>query len=195
MMIWSGLIGNYKRDNGNGYSVTKRQERTAPVFVFATANNAGNLDPALLRKGRFAEIWGVQEPNEEERAAIWNIHIKKVRPYLKVEDHFDIPRLVSISDKYTGAEIEAIVEEAMFLAYNEKGREFDTDDLVKCAADVVPQSTMMKDSIDLIRSWIRERTRNVTVAHTPTQKTGDQDNMLQVLRVSAEDHETNPELN
>src|SRR5207245_966918 len=39
------------------------QEKRAPVFVVATANNIETLPPELLRKGRFDEIFFLDLPN------------------------------------------------------------------------------------------------------------------------------------
>jgi hypothetical protein len=49
-------------DSGTGARIfgtflTWMQDKTAPVFVIATANNIANLPPELLRKGRFDEIF------------------------------------------------------------------------------------------------------------------------------------------
>jgi SpoVK/Ycf46/Vps4 family AAA+-type ATPase len=51
------------------------QEKTAPVFVVATANDITQLPPELLRKGRFDELFFVDLPNQSEREAIWRITI------------------------------------------------------------------------------------------------------------------------
>ncbi|TAL01512.1 MAG: AAA family ATPase, partial [Verrucomicrobia bacterium] len=53
------------------------QEKTAPVFVVATANDVSQLPPELLRKGRWNELFFIDLPNEKERELIWNIQIAK----------------------------------------------------------------------------------------------------------------------
>lgn len=55
------------------------QEKTAPVFVVATANDVSQLPPELLRKGRWDEMFFVDLPNQEERQEIWRIQIAKHR--------------------------------------------------------------------------------------------------------------------
>ena len=60
-----------------GYFLTWMQEKTKPVFVLTTANDVSALPPELLRKGRFDEILYVDFPNEDERAAILKVHLKK----------------------------------------------------------------------------------------------------------------------
>jgi len=60
-----------------GSFISWMQEKVSPVFVVATANDVTQLPPELLRKGRFDELFFVDLPDEEEREAIWRIHIQK----------------------------------------------------------------------------------------------------------------------
>ena len=60
-----------------GTFLTWLQEKTAPVFVVATANDIAALPPELLRKGRFDEIFFVDLPGEDEREEIFAIHLRK----------------------------------------------------------------------------------------------------------------------
>src|SRR5699024_7986791 len=53
------------------------QDKTAPVFLVATANDINRLPPEFLRKGRFNEIFFVDLPTGAERKAIFKIHIEK----------------------------------------------------------------------------------------------------------------------
>jgi hypothetical protein len=50
-----------------GTFLTWLSEKTAPVFVVATANDISQLPPELLRKGRLDEIFYVDLPSREER--------------------------------------------------------------------------------------------------------------------------------
>ena len=60
-----------------GALLTWMQERKAPVFLVATANDMEALPPELLRKGRFDEIFFVDLPGLEARHSIFDIHLKK----------------------------------------------------------------------------------------------------------------------
>ncbi len=81
--IEKGLVGlNSTGDSGVstrifGTFLTWMQEKQAPVFVIATANNIDNLPPELLRKGRFDEIFFVDLPTLNERVEIFKLHLKK----------------------------------------------------------------------------------------------------------------------
>ena len=66
----SGVGGSGDSGTSNrilGTFLTWMQEKTAPVFVIATANNIRTLPPEVLRKGRFDEIFFVDLPTESER--------------------------------------------------------------------------------------------------------------------------------
>lgn len=58
--------------------LTWMQENSAPVFVFATANEIRKIPPELLRKGRFDEVFFVDLPSEAERVDIVRIHLSQV---------------------------------------------------------------------------------------------------------------------
>ena len=53
------------------------QEKTAPVFLVATANEIELLPPEVLRRGRFDEIFFLDLPTAMERKAIFAVHIRK----------------------------------------------------------------------------------------------------------------------
>lgn len=142
--------------------LTWMQETTKPIFFFATCNNVDTMPPELYRKGRFTEIWGVAEPDREERKDIWEIKLKRVRPHC-YHTAYDYQALVDASAMYTGAEIEVAVENAMFTAFDD-GREFDTEDLVLAITQMKGQHITAKKSIDRTREWMKEKVRMVANA-------------------------------
>ncbi len=77
---FAGTQGSAGSDGGTasrvfGTFLTWLSEKTAPVFVIATANDISHLPPELLRKGRVDEIFFVDLPNEDERREIFRIHL------------------------------------------------------------------------------------------------------------------------
>ena len=117
-----------------GNFLTWMQEKTATVFVIATANDITRLPPEFIRKGRFDEMFFVDTPNWKEREEIWNIQLRKYK--LDPAD-YDLPRLVQTSDNRTGAEIEQAIIEAKFDAFD-AGRQPDTNDIYNVMAAVTP---------------------------------------------------------
>ena len=93
------------------------QEKTRPVFVVATSNDIDALPPELLRKGRFDAIFYVDLPNKIERKSIFDVHIKKALKTQKLDNSFDTSLLAERSKGFNGAEIEEVVNEAMFSAF------------------------------------------------------------------------------
>jgi hypothetical protein len=86
-------------DNGTSMRVfasflTWLQEKTALVFVFATANQIDQLPPEILRKGRFDEIFFVDLPTDIERKEIIEIQIRKVG---RSPDDYPLDELVHLS--------------------------------------------------------------------------------------------------
>ncbi len=162
--IEKGFAGAASRSVDGGLSqrmfgslLTWMQERQAPVFVIATANDVEALPPELLRKGRFDEIFFVDLPGAEVRKAVFSIHLKK-RMY-KPED-FDLGALTAASEGYTGAEIEQAVIAGMHEAFS-RGVKMQTSDLLGALQRSPPLSVTMKERIDSLRAWARGRCATV----------------------------------
>lgn len=141
--------------SGGGAEVTTRlfgnfltwmQEKDSPTFVVATANDITQLPPELLRKGRFDEIFYVGLPNKEEREKIFNIHIKKRRPQdLK---NIRVKELVSITEGFSGADIEGVVKDAIESAFAEDKVSIQTADVIDAIKDTHSLSEIMKDALE-----------------------------------------------
>ena len=168
----SGTESSGRTDSGTTGRVimtllTWLQEKTSPVFVVATANDPTKLPAALLRKGRFDELFFVDLPNQLERTEILKIHIKKRK---RDDAKFDLTKVVNITEGFSGAELEELVNAAMFRAFGET-REFTTDDMVKEAEATIPLSKTMEIEINALREWAKPRCRPAT---SPIVTTGSQ---------------------
>jgi SpoVK/Ycf46/Vps4 family AAA+-type ATPase len=144
--------------------ITWLQEKTAPVFVIATANNIQLLPPELLRKGRFDEIFFVDLPALQERNDIFKIHIKKRK---REPVNFDLNLLSQESDGFSGAEIEQAVISSMYDAFLEN-RDINTKDIVNNIKSSVPLSVTMRENIEETRSWAKYRARQASLAAKET---------------------------
>ena len=85
------------------------------VILLAATNRPDMLDPALLRSGRFGRHIEIPMPDKESRKAIFEIHLKN-KPLGK---NVDLDILAEELDGYTGADIQAISEEATLLTIRE----------------------------------------------------------------------------
>jgi len=86
-----------------------------PVIFVGATNLPDQLDPALMRPGRFDKIIYMHLPDKDARAAIFKVNLRK----LPVADDIDYARLAQITERYSGADIKNICTEASRLAARE----------------------------------------------------------------------------
>jgi ATP-dependent 26S proteasome regulatory subunit len=140
--------------------LTWLQEKTVPVFVVATANNVEALPPELLRKGRFDEIFFIDLPAHAERQEIFRIHLRKRK---RDPAAFDAAALAEAAPGFSGAEIEQVVVEALYDAFD-RGGDLVMDDLRKAIQATVPLAVTMREKIDDLRDWAATRARMTSSA-------------------------------
>jgi ATPases of the AAA+ class len=90
-------------------------ERLKDVFIIAATNRPDTLDPALVRPGRLDRMVYVGAPDLPGRKAIFEIYLKKTPLAADV----NIDALAQVTDRYTGADIEAVCREAVMTALRE----------------------------------------------------------------------------
>lgn len=142
------------------------QDRTAPVFVVATANDVTQLPPEMLRKGRFDELFFVDLPNQAEREAIWQIQIAKFRRDPK---NFDIVQLAKATEGLTGSEIEQLFIDSLHEAFSRRTEPTDLS-IAMLLNDLVPLSKLMSEQIDGLRKWAKGRARRATAMESGTER-------------------------
>jgi len=136
-----------------GSFLTWLQEKKAPVFVVATSNDIASLPPELLRKGRFDEIFFIDLPRPEERKTILSIHLACRKQDVA---KFDLARLAAATEGFSGAEIEQAIKSALYSAFSLK-TELSTELILKEVESTRPLSQTMKEKVDGLRQWARER--------------------------------------
>ncbi len=136
-----------------GTLLTWMQDHTTAVFLVATANNIDALPPELLRKGRFDEIFFVDLPSAEARRQIFRIHLRQRG---RDPDDFDLVRLATAADGYSGAEIEQGIVSALHEAFTGK-RDIDTDGVETAIAESPPLSVTMAERLGALRAWAQNR--------------------------------------
>lgn len=149
--ISSGMDG----DSGTsrrvfGSLITWMQEKTAPVFIVATANNVRILPAELLRKGRFDEIFFLNLPNEIERQDIFKVHLNRLRPS-RVRQ-FDLGLLARQAKDFSGAEIEQVIVDGMHIGFGSR-RDFTTEDIMRAIEETVPLAAVAKEQIEGLKQW------------------------------------------
>lgn len=136
-----------------GTLLTWMNERRAPVFLVATANDIQRLPPEFLRKGRFDEIFFVDLPDEAARREALSIHLLR-------REHdparFDLDALARASEGFSGAEIEQAIVSALYDAHAENTR-LGTPQILAALTQTHPLSVLMAEQVQWLRNWARER--------------------------------------
>ncbi len=78
------------------------------IVVLAATNRPDMLDPAVLRPGRFDKLVYVPSPDEKARYQIFKIYTKK----MPLASDVDLKELASMTKGYSGADIQAVCNEA-----------------------------------------------------------------------------------
>lgn len=153
----SGMKSSNKTDGGEtartiSYLLNWMQDNK-DVLVFATANDVRELESEQFRIGRFSYIHFVDLPDDEDRSAIFRVHLKKreLDP-----DQFDLDKLVEKSKEFSGAEIEGAVKDGVLEAFIDGDRPAETRDILKAIESLTPTAQMMSEKIEEIRKWARK---------------------------------------
>jgi len=170
---FAGSQGSGSADGGTtarvfGTFLTWLSEKTAPVFIVATANDISQLPPELLRKGRLDEIFFVDLPAANERKEIFKIHIAKRR---RDPSKFDLEALASASAEFSGAEIEEAVNSALYDAFYARA-ELATENIQTSLSQTVPLARTMDEQINRLRSWADGRARNASIPRDSKKENG-----------------------
>ena len=129
------------------------QDHRHPIFIVATANDISSLPPELMRKGRFDEVFFVDLPTPEARAAVLAIHLRRRK---RDPAAFDLKRLAEAAQGFSGAELEQAVVSALFSAFSEGAELADRHLLAEIAA-TRPLAVLMAEQVAELRGWARDR--------------------------------------
>ncbi len=157
--IEKGLASGGSDDGGVsrrllGTLLTWMAEKSKPVFIVATANDVMSLPPELLRKGRFDELFFVDLPDEPSRRVIFEIQLKK-RNLDPVR--FDLAALSQAAAGFSGSEIEQAVVSSLYAAVA-NGESVSADTILQEIQTTRPLSVLMREKVETLRAWARERT-------------------------------------
>jgi SpoVK/Ycf46/Vps4 family AAA+-type ATPase len=159
--IEKGVAGDGGGESDGGVSrrvlgtlLTWMNERTSRVFMVATANDIAQLPPELLRKGRFDEIFFIDLPAAAAREDILRIHLGRNK---QDPAAFDLARLASQCEGFSGAEIEQAIVAALYEAHASK-KPLQVEAIEAELRRTRPLSKVMAEKVTALREWARERT-------------------------------------
>ncbi|MBI4835471.1 MAG: ATP-dependent metallopeptidase FtsH/Yme1/Tma family protein [Planctomycetes bacterium] len=86
------------------------------IIIMAATNRPDVLDPALLRPGRFDRQIVLDMPDVKGREAILKVHARKI----KLDPSVDLSLLAKTTPMFSGADLEATINEAALMAVMKK---------------------------------------------------------------------------
>jgi AAA+ superfamily predicted ATPase len=153
-----------------GAFLTWLQERRAPVFVAATANDVERLPPELARRGRFDEVFFVDLPSPKERAHILAVHLARRG---RDAHAYPVVELAKELEHWSGAEIEQMVDSGLFRAFAQAQSDLTEAHLRAAARDLVPLATLYEEKIQALRQWGQTRARRASADRRTLDLFGD----------------------
>ena len=132
-------------------------DRTSSAYIVATANDVQKLlqsAPEFLRKGRFDEIFWVDLPNAVERIEIFKILLRKYNRTLPEDSLED---LATVTEKFTGAEIEGALVNALYMAFDQSLAELTPEILTASIRSTKTLWHLDSKKIESMRDWAKGR--------------------------------------
>jgi len=146
-------------ERGEGHEVTERvvsqllteMDRAADhpnLVVLAATNRKEDIDPALLRPGRFEQHIEVPNPDESARQEILDVHTEGT----PLGEAVDLDELAARTAGYSGAELEALVREASMRAIRGVAAEIDPEEAQARADEVTVEREHVDDAREAVDS-------------------------------------------
>ena len=130
----------------DGFKEISKEGKDSIVLVFAATNLVKDLDPALLRSGRFDKKVYFDLPNREERNELFKLYILGVNTYKRGEisdnstllyPNFNTSYLSELSVGLSGADISNVINQAKINAIKNKKVSFNNTDIIFAIDEVM----------------------------------------------------------
>ena len=103
------------------------------VIILAATNRADILDKALLRAGRFDRQIYVDLPDLNDRVAIFNVHLRRI----KTDDTVDVDLLARQTPGFSGADIANVCNEAALIAARHNKKSVGRQDFIDAVDRII----------------------------------------------------------
>lgn len=163
---FAGMGSSHTTDSGTsqrvfGQFLTFMQEKTTPCFIIATVNRIEGLPTELLRKGRFDEIFFVGLPGAKDRKEIFKVHLRLKNQSLD-ENSPIFKECVTLSEGFSGAEIEAALTTAIYQAFDQD-RKITESDLLAAVKITNPLSRSRALELKSMMQWAETNAVNASL--------------------------------
>ena len=127
--------GNDERENTLNQLLTEMDGfgTNSGVIILAATNRADILDKALLRAGRFDRQIYVELPDLNDRVAIFNVHLRKI----KIAADVDVDLLARQTPGFSGADIANVCNEAALIAARHNKKEVERQDFINAVDRII----------------------------------------------------------
>lgn len=126
------------------------------TFVVLTMNRVDGISPESFRAGRFDQIFHTTLPDGPDRWAILCLHLRRAGIDPAIYDRGGHDRFVSITDGYSGAEIEQALTDARFVAFARSGKALPTiEELVGACSKIHSAKRLDPENIAAIEDFCR----------------------------------------
>jgi len=138
------------------------------VILLAATNRPDMLDPALLRSGRFGRHVEIPMPDKEARVEIFKIHLTN-KP---LSSDVDIDKMAQDLEGYTGADIQAICEEATLLTIRKAilNKNINTQDAASVKNVKVSMAEFEEASGKILKSAEKARMSHESYSREPSEE-------------------------
>ena len=111
------------------------------VLVIAATNRLEDLDPALIRPGRFDKQLAVPLPEKDERAAILEVHKRNK----KFDESINWDEISATTVGFSGAALASMLNEAALLAARKKSSVITQDDIDRAIYKILMKGDQKED--------------------------------------------------
>jgi cell division protease FtsH len=123
------IIDSINRWLPEGHQLVKPAPQKANILVIGATNRASDLDPALLRPGRFDRSITFDSPNREGRMDILSYYLEKKAHGPELEGTDALDQLAAMTTGYTPVMLEHLLDEALVLALRRGSRAMNWQDV------------------------------------------------------------------
>ncbi|KAK6383464.1 AAA+-type ATPase [Exophiala oligosperma] len=132
-------------------------EELRNVFVVGATNKPENIDPALMRPGRFDNVVYIGPPDYEARIEIFHKRLSVIQYRPDTDLAEEVEEFAKATEGFSGAEVVAICQEAGEVAFDTDRDSIIADD-VRVAIKTTPKS-ITKEMINQYERWNAARMR------------------------------------